>query len=278
MKTSHVLAACALTAAAQPLVAQSGADFSEKAQAAAFAISSTPVGAVPRLITAQSLGTSSGTSLRLQFGNIDEAGDFSRRIFLGGIDLPVGRATVGVSAGFLDFACGDSGDPQFKLDCKGGFILGAHAGTPLVTAPLGTANAAAVTVGIDGSVGFGTGDILDLTFDDGFGSTLTAKAEATSMALGLSLPVALVAKGSGVTVAPHITPGVGYGRLKARVTANDPSFPSESNTESSARFMLGGGAAILLNNSGLGLHLGLQKVFAKDAESTLSFGLSYTLR
>ena len=277
MKPIRVFVAAVLMTTAQSLPAQ-GPVVSDKAQSAAFAISSTPVGAVPRLITSQALGTSKGTGLRFQFGNIDEAGDFSRRIYLGGLDLPVGRATVGLSAGFLDFVCGDSGDPQIKLDCKGGFMAGAHAGTPLVTTALGSANPVAVTVGLDGSVGFGTGDILDATFDGGFGNTLSVKAEATSMALGLSLPVALVAKGSGVTVAPHITPGVGYGRLKAKVSANDPSFPSESNTESGARFMLGGGAAILLNNSGLGLHLGLQKVFAKDAESTLSFGLSYTLR
>lgn len=278
MKTSHVLAACALAAAAQPLAAQTF-DFEDKAQAAYFAISSTPVGALPRLVTTQSLGTAQGSGVRFQFGNIDEQGDFSRRIVLGGIDLPVGRATVGVSAGYLDFKCGNEFEEfGLELDCKGGLIAGAHVGTPLVTSPLGTSNAATFMVGIDGSLGFGTGDIIEASFDNGFG-TEREKIEGTSMALGLSLPLALVARGTGVTVVPHMTPGVGYGRLKARATASDGvTTQTDEATESGARFMLGGGAAILLNKSGLGLHLGFQKVFVKDGDATLALGLSYDIR
>ena len=280
MKTNRVLACAVLVAAAQPLAAQISTDVTDKAQAAAFAISSTPVGALPWLVTPHSLGTAKGTGLRFQAGNIDEAGDFSRRIVLGGIDFPVGRSTIGISAGYLDFACGnDAAGPGIEIDCKGGLMAGARAGTSLVSAPVGTGSTTSFLVGIDGSVGFGTGDVLELSFDDGFGNQGTGKFEGTSMALGLSLPVALVARGAGVTVAPHITPGVGYGRLTAKVSASGSGFTDSSeDSESGARFMLGGGAAILFTNSGLGLHLGFQKVFVKDGEATLALGLSYTMR
>lgn len=256
--------------------------------AAYLALSSTPIGGLPPMMTAQVNGpTPGGFAVRAQFGYIDEDGPTSRRILGGGLDIAVGRSTFGVTGGYVDFACdqgalddalGGTG-PRISIECKGGLMAGVNWTTPLVTTPLGASGNTTLVLGVDGAAGYGSGDLLTITATDpNFPLTASFSIEARALSAGLGLPVALVAKSGALTLVPHLTPRIGYGRATIKVPFADAIGTNTEETESGARFMLGGGLDLHIANSGLGVSVGFQKVFVDGGNTLIGAGLSYAMR
>ena len=274
--------ALALPLAAAPLGAQlvpigDEEDIDEQAAAAYAALTTTPVGALPPSMTARMINgaASTGIGFRFNFGHMDEEGDFSRRNLAGGIDLPIGTATLGLTGGYADMACDDEDLEDFgvTLDCGGLLMAGANLFTPLVSNAMGEGSS--IMMGLDAAVGFGTGEVIDAKIDDGF-QTGTAKFELTSLSAALSLPIALVVRQPGLVLVPHLKPGFGYGRGKATLeSSGDFGEESDESTEAGTRFLLGGGVSMLFPRQGFGIELGMQKVFIEDGDTVIGFGITF---
>lgn len=251
-------------------------DIDVNASAAYTAITTTPLGALPSSISGRMIGKQpTGVTLRAQFGHMDEQGPVSYRVLAFGADIPLGRGSVGLKAGLLDLACDDSEFSDFgvELDCKGTVIAGADWGQALLNNSLNADGSTSVVLGLDATLGYGTGDVLNARFDDG--SSL--EISATSVSASVGLPLALVAKSGSATVVPHLTPRFAYGRENAKISATgDTFFEDEESTESGTRFMLGGGVDVFF--SGVAVNVGFQKVFIKDGKTLIGAGLSYSLR
>jgi hypothetical protein len=257
---------------AQIFVDSAGAD--PQASAAYLAIASTPLGALPPFVAALAGMGKTGIGFRGQFGLLDMEGSNSFRTLALGVDIPVGRGSVGLTGGLLDFACDEDQASEFglELDCKRGFMIGVNWLAPLSTGKV-SEGGASFTIGIDGTVGFEKGDVLELRFPP-TGEFL--KARNTSLSAALGLPLALVARSGTMALVPHLTPRFAYGRLSLEF--EESGGVSEEDSESGTRFMLGGGLELLFGASGFGIDLGFQKVFIEDGDTVLGFGLSYQPR
>jgi hypothetical protein len=273
--------ALALPIAAAPLGAQlvpgEEEDIDEQAVAAYTALTTTPVGALPPSMTARMINgaASPGIGFRFHFGHMDEEGDFSRRNLAGGIDLPIGTATLGLTGGYSDMACDDEDVAEFGVtfDCGGLFMAGANLFTPLVSNALGEGSS--IMMGLDAALGFGTGEVIDIEIDDGF-QTGSANYEVTSLSAALAFPIALVVRQPGIVLVPHLKPGFGYGRAKAKFEARgDFGEDSGEETEAGTRFLLGGGVSMLFPRQGFGIEVGMQKVFVEDGDTIIGFGITF---
>lgn len=255
-------------------IASAQSDASDSELAAYSALISTPVGALPPMLSPGILGGRGGMGIQAQFGHMDESGDFSRRVFAVGLDLPAGRGRVGVVAGVSDYVCEDFSEPGFSIDfdCKK-TIMGQLSGIlPLINARVGD-QGARFDIGLEGTAGFGTGDLIEATFDDGF-TVQRLEVSLTGLSVTMGAPIALTVPATSFSIAPFITPRVGYGRATAEVTdSSDPSL-DEKATEGGMRFLLGGGVALLFT-SGLSLSLGFQKVFVDGGDATMGLGLAW---
>lgn len=220
-------------ASSSPVVAQSEQDI-----IAYFTLVGTPQGGLPPVLSNAMLDRSmTAPDLALRYGHISTAGtDFNN---LGAtLGIPAGpKAMVGVTAGVEALSC--SG-------CKAHFIAGANAEGRLASSVLGTgSDAARLNIGLNGEFGFG-------------------KPEGTTLvSLSAGLPVALVAGGPNLKIAPFLTPGIGWGRSS-----------DNTGSESGTRFMLGGGVAIQSTTSSVGANFGFQKVFINGGD--MMFGVNVT--
>jgi hypothetical protein len=177
-----------------------------------------------------------------QFGHMS-VGDVGVNAFAATVDIPAGRkAMVGLTAGYQTFDC---------TDCKGHFIAGAHAEGRLTSTAFGTGNdASELTIGLNGSFGYGQPEGGHLV-------TLTA-----------GLPIALVAGGPTLKIAPFLTPGLGWGRVS----------PDQGSSTSGTRFMLGGGVALQSSTSPIGANFGFQKVFIDNGDTVFGVNVTFALR
>lgn len=262
-------------AAAQFVPDESGEGPGPSETAAFLALSVTPVGAFPDIIMPGSTSRQP-IGFRFHLGHVDEDGDISRRSFGAGVDIPAGNATLGFTAGVQDFACPDEEDYGFVVltyDCKKSFMGGASFGMPLVTSAMGD-QGATVGLGLQATVGYGTGDdLIGLTMDDGT-TTESFSASVSGLSATLGVPLSLVAKSGGISVVPHLTPRFGWGRATMKLEDSTNPSANEEETESGTRFMLSGGVGVFFQG-GLGLTLGFQKVFIEDASATIGLGVSW---
>ncbi|MGH7718349.1 MAG: hypothetical protein ACREON_05835 [Gemmatimonadaceae bacterium] len=278
------LAACAALArpsAAQIDIVVEGLDDGE--QAAYFAITSTPLGALPSLVPFQLGGVARRTGLRAHYGYIDEEGSLARRTLGAGLDIAVGPGTIGLTAGYHDIACDEDeleeelGLGGLDIGCGGGFIIGGNFAAPLVQSPLNAAGSTTFVLGVDAALGYGTGSLFELSLSDP-GDPLSFEVDASSLSGGLGIPLLVVARTGGVTLVPHLTPRFAYGRVTLSVDTNVPGADADDESEDGTRFMLGGGLGILFDGSGFGLDLGFQKVFVEDGKTMLGLGVRYVMR
>ena len=268
--------AFALPAGAQVIPIDEG-DVDPQDAAAYAAITTTPVGALPPSLSARMINGSQSPNIGFRFhlGHMDEQGDFSRRNLAAGVDIPMGAATLGFTAGYVDYACDSDEAEEFgiELDCAGAFMLGANMFAPLISSPMGQGSS--FMLGIDGTVGFSKGDVIDASFDDGFESG-SFRLGLQSLSAAVTFPMALVVRQPGLVIAPHVRPGLGYGRGRIEFEEDDgfETF-SEDVTESGTRFMFGGGVAFQFPNRGFGIEIGMQKVFIEDGDTVIGFGITF---
>ena len=267
-------------ATSSPLVAQfpdEPSEGNESAQAAYFALSNTPLGGVPSVISRALLARPARMSFRTHAGFTDEEGELSRRLLALGLDIPVASGSVGLSAGISDFVCDFSEFEAFGFggDCGSMYTAATTLTVPLISSAKG-ANGHLV-LGFDAGLAYATGnDILKLTFSD-FGGSQTITADGQGLAASMGIPIAFVSRGGGIAFAPHLAPRVGYGRATQTVTSTDDTGNSTTDkaTESGAIFMLGGGVSVEFERSGVAVDLGFQKSFVKDTNMTIGIGFSF---
>ena len=210
--------------------------------AAYFALVGTPPGGLPPVLSNAMLDRPmTSMDLGARYGHISTAGT-SFNNFAATLGMPAGtKAKIGVTAGVEALDCNG---------CKSHFIAGANAEGRLTSVMLGAgSDAAQLTVGLNGEFGFGKPERTTLV-------TLTG-----------GLPIALVAGGPTLKIAPFITPGIGWGR-------------SRDNTGSSngSRFMLGGGVALHSTTSPVGANFGFQRVFINGGDTLFGINVTFALK
>jgi hypothetical protein len=234
--------------------------------AACLAATTTPFGALPTILPANWLGrATSGIGFSLQFGSMDEEGDFGRRNLAVGLDIPAGRATLGLSGGFVDYTCDVEGVP---IECKSSIMLGARFATPLISSPLsGEGTGQAFIVGLNTSLGFATGDVLEV--DDPFFGRI--EVGGRSFMVGIGVPIGLVARSGPMTITPFVEPAFFWGQTRA-----EGSFDGETeeDSETGTGFMIGGGLSLGFAN-GVSLDFGVKKVMMEEANALIGVGISF---
>jgi len=244
----------------------------------------TPLGALPPVARADLGGTAARRmAVHALFGYADQVESYSRRSYGLGVDLPVGRSTFTFVGGFIDFACDEDavsqgGSPtDVRADCRSGYMGGASWFMPLVRAPVGASERAAITVGVDGAIGASTFDAYEFAVDDSANpEPLAVGAGASVRSAAIGFPLALPVRSGGITIIPHMTPRYTFGRVSVKFT--DSVLGTEDDTQSGTRFMLGGGIGILFASSGVGVDVGFQHVFIEDMVSLVGVGVSYRRR
>lgn len=274
------LALAAAPAAAQvPVPGVEGGD--EEAQAGALALNLTPIGALPVSSASGALGLGpKSLGFRFQVGQLDHDGDLTTRGLAAGIDIPLSRATLGLTAGMVDIGCDvdDISTPDFsiEIDCNSLLMAGANVAIPLVASPMGAAagpNASSFAMGLDLALGLASGDMLEIAVTDPEFGTIEGDVSASAFSFAAALPVAFIVRTPSVTVVPHLRPGIGYGNLGIEVEGGGEQ--EEIVDDGSMRFMLGGGLGLRFTQSGLGLDVGFQKVFVEDGKTTIGIGISF---
>jgi opacity protein-like surface antigen len=272
MRITHVtwLATLALLFAPAPAAAQFCLGTDEEnpdanAAAACVAATTTPFAGLPTLLPANWLGRSvTGVGVNFRFGNMDEEGDAGRRNFGLGIEIPMGSATIGITGGYVDFTCDV---PDEDVNCKSMIMAGGRFATPLVTNPIGTGDAGqSFVLGLNASLGFSTGDVLDATFA---GESFEVSARGVSV--GIGVPVALVAKSGNITITPFIEPAFFWGQTKFELSG---TIGTGDETEAGTGFALAGGVSFGFA-SGLALDVGFKKVMLDEAKSLIGLGFSF---
>ena len=124
-----------------------------------------------------------------------------------------------------------------------------------------------IMVGVD-YTGVLTQNVVSIALRPAFGFSKPLEGSGTALSLGLSLPVGVELSGAtGPVFTPFIVPGFGYGRLSG-----------DDDSEGSVRPMLGGGFSVAGRQSNFAVHVGFQKVFIEDGDTTLGLGLSFGRR
>ena len=234
--------------------------------AACAAATTTPFGALLTTLPASWLGRpTTGIGFNFSFGSMDEEGDTGRRNLGIGIDLPVGRGSLGFTGGLVDFTC-DVPDGA-GVECKNAFMLGARFATPLISTPVSGGTGNSFIMGLNSSVGFSNGDIL--SFTDGSESI---EIGGRGITVGVGVPLGLVARSGTITITPFVEPAFFWGQSKFDV--NSSVGGNEEQTESGTGFSFGGGVSFGFAN-GLSLDIGFKKVMIDEANAMIGVGIGF---
>lgn len=281
----RTLALTLLAVAARPLEAQvftpgelDGEDGpSRSATAAYLALTLTPVGALamPADYLFARPGEAQGPMrVHARLGTLDRGPGVSQRTIGASLDLPAAGTLVSLTGGYVDSQCDDlggaGGDPEFpglefRVTCGGGLTLGAQVGRPLLSRSLDAAGTTVLVLGAEVTGGFADVSLAEVEVS-GFSADVRARALSATVALPIALPV----RAGRVTVAPVLTPRLGYGH--ARLDFGTSELGEES--DSGLRFALGGAVAVRVGRH-IGLEAGIQQVFVEDAELTYGLGASF---
>ncbi|HJU69711.1 MAG TPA: hypothetical protein VJ650_15835 [Gemmatimonadaceae bacterium] len=243
-------------------VDESEAEADLDALAACLAATTTPFGALPTTLPASWLGgQNTGVGFNFLFGSMSEEGDAGRRNFGVGIDIPMGRASLGLTGGLVDFTC-DAGGAN--VECKSAFMLGARFAAPLVANPVGEAGQSFI-MGLNASAGFSNGDMISIN-EGG----LSLDVGGRGLSVGVGVPVGLVARSGTVTITPFVEPAFFWGRTTFDVGGTVEGEESESGTG----FALGGGVSFGLAN-GLAFDVGFKKVMVDEANALIGLGIRF---
>jgi hypothetical protein len=230
MRILTVVFALASVAGACPLTAQS----LDERVAYQVLIETPPAGLPPVLSNAMLDLPMRASDVALRLGHVAING-VGVNMIGATLGIPAGRqATIGFTAGYQ--GCGGGG-------CNAHSVAGAGAEGRLRSSMLGTGvDAPRLTVGLHGEIGF------------------AHPSGGSFVSLSGGIPVALVAGGPTLKIAPFLTPALGWGRLSA------------GQSLSATRFILGGGVTVMSPITGVSANFGFQKVFT-DGGNTM-FGVN----
>lgn len=189
------------------------------------------------------------------FGAVTPFGDVSVNVFGGSLYASVlgGRLGLVATGAYLNPRCPDG------FDCKGFATAGGTALLRLLRAPIGTDSGANVTLSLRASGGWA------------FAPDSDRYASAT-----VGVPIALSAAEGNYRVIAFVTPGLTWGTLKTLVpNANLDSLVLFHHD--GVRGMISGGVAVVPSRSGVGVHLGFQRIFVDHAGTQFSVALSWNM-
>ena len=180
------------------------------------------------------------------------------------VPLPPSGSAARGSAFVARYGNLDLGDPSLHSFSFGGDLATAHG-------RFGLTVGGSTCDGCDGNFMAGlaytaplTQNVLSVALRPALGFTKPLEGGGTALSLGLSLPVGVELSGAtGPVFTPYLVPGFGYGRIS-----------DDGDSESGTRPMLGGGIAIAGRQSTFAVHLGFQKVFIDEGETTFGLGMS----
>jgi hypothetical protein len=221
---------------AAPAMAQGNQGPSDKDIAAYLAINSSTIGALPPLATNTLAGTG-GLGWHLQYGRMSWGDEVNSNSFAGGFDVSLGRGRIGFTAGYMTVSC-PTGD-----QCDGHLMIGSRYSNQLTG---GTFSEGRWQMGLETELGVG----------------LPEEERAISFAVGLPVKVTF---GRQAKVSPFLTPSFAHGSYKY----------ADETSESALKFMVGAGVGVALQN-GMGINVGMRKVFVDEGET--QFGLGLTIR
>lgn len=152
------------------------------------------------------------------------------------ITFRAGKGSAGIEAGYLAAGC---------EGCDGHFMAAAHVEGPLATS--GSRDGALFALGLQGTLGF------------------AAPSGGSLWALDADVPLSFSVSAGRAHIVPFVSPGAGLGLA---------SGGGSSNT--GFRFSLGGGIGVMDIAPGVGVTLGVRKVFITDGKTVIGGGLSWT--
>ena len=259
-----MLAAGARPAAAQFIPERPSTINAEGASAAYLALTLAPVGGLAPsagYVLRRPGGPRPPVRLHARYGTMERDPGVTQRLVAATLDVPVEMGVVSFTAGRVDFDCADARDGDFVVSCAGGMTYGAQLGTTLAQRVLDSAGGSAVVLGFEGTVSY-----ADVTLLEARAGPFAVDVDAATISTTFALPVALVVRAGGLTVAPVLVPRLGYGHARAE-------FNGDGDTRAAARFLLGAGVALRVAER-FGLEVGAQKVFIRDGEIAVGAGLS----
>ena len=209
--------------------------------AAWLAMTFTPYGSLPPLVTPTMLGTPgvdgrAGAAFEVRYGRWGFEDDDEFNTFaIGGRGGPVG------------FALGY----EVCEGCDDGIIIGGvDFESVLRTSQLGTdASPSVLSIGLRPGIGVG------VFTGEGSGWALSGTVDVP---ISMTMPM-----GTTAQVVPFLSPGFGVGRLA-----------EGSESETGVRVALGAGVAFVTANR-FGIHLGWRKIFIEDGPSTVGLAVSF---
>jgi opacity protein-like surface antigen len=210
---------------------------SEGDVAAYYAINFSTVGALPPLATA-TLSNAGGASWHLQYGRLSLGDDANTNAFGGGVEIGLGAGRLGLTAGYMTFSC------PTGLECDGHLMVGTRYSHQLTSSPIGK-NGDRWQMGLEADIGLGLPE------------------DSRALAISAGIPVKLTF-GKNIKVSPFVTPAFAHG-----------SYKVDDVSESAMKFMVGAGVGVGLR-SGIGVNLGMRKVFVDEGET--QYGLGFTIR
>jgi opacity protein-like surface antigen len=221
---------------AAPAMAQQGP--SDKDIAAFAAINLSTVGA-PALAT-NTLGAAGGIGWHLQYGRMSwgEGTDVSQNSFAAGFDVNLGRGRFGVTAGYMTFSC------PAPATCDGHLIIGSRYSNQLTGGTF--QNGGRWQMGLEGEVGVGLPE------------------DERAIAIAVGMPVKFTF-GRQAKISPFVAPSFAHGSYK----------DAAGTSEGALKFMLGAGVGVAMRN-GMGINVGMRKVFIDEGET--QYGLGFTIR
>ena len=184
------------------------------------------------------------------------------------VPLPPSASAARGSAFVLRYGNLELGDPSLHSFSFGGDLATAH-GRFGLTVGASTCDGCDgnFMAGVDYSVPL-TQNVLSVAVRPALGFMKPLEGGGTAVSLGLSLPVGVELSGAtGPVFTPYLVPGLGYGHIS-----------NDGDSESGTRPMLGGGIAIAGRQSTFAVHLGFQKVFIEEGETTFGLGMSFGRR
>ena len=203
------------------------------------ALIATPVAGLAPVATPAMMGAQQlGLGYSFRYGRV--SGDEMPNNFGAGVSYGLSAGTIGLTLGYL----------QPGNDADGHFMVGGSYSRSL--ANLALSPSAALNVGVDAGLGW---------VNSAFGE------EVGLLAGELGLPISTVAGSGSWRFVPYVQPGFGWGRMSA-----------EDESESGTQLMVGAGLGIMDGTRGIGINVGMKKIFQDDGETVLGLGFSWNPR
>ena len=185
-----------------------------------------------------------------------------------GLDVPLGQYTLGISGGFSPSRSSSS---SFGSYFRSGVAMGGVSlGRPISVARLGSRTIA--SLGIQASAGLR--DQGPSYQQVGTEREVWSESEASA---AWTLPMALSFRAPGVTVTPHIAPGIEFARRTRDISYSTDGYRGRFVT-TDTRLLFGTGLSLDFARIGMGIDVFGKASSGQSGRSTLGIGIRWNRR